>query len=451
MTGRTANSQGTERRIQRRDHGAANMEQIVIEGGRPLQGSVRVSGGKNSSLATITAACLAKDVSVLENIPHCRDVFVLKEILETLGAQIELRAGRMTIDARPLYATSAPYDLCRQMRASFYTAGMLLGRMGRAEVPLPGGCVIGTRPVDFHLRGFSALGAEVVTEHGLVKAVATRLTGASFFVPRSSVGTTINLMLAASLADGTTVLENAAREPEIVDTAVFLSLMGARIKGAGTNVMTIEGVGELHGASYAIIPDRLEAGTYLLAAAATGGDVLVEQMIPEHVSAMLTKLEESGAEVERRADGVRVRADRPLHGVDVDTAPYPGFATDLHPPFVSVMAVAGGRSRVRETVFESRFGYIDELRRMNADIKVEGDAAIVTGVAHLTGAPVEALDLRAGAAVIIAALAADGISEITGVENVDRGYEALELKLARLGADVKRVRIDGSSAAQQAG
>ncbi len=419
------------------------MEKLVITGGRALRGAVRISGGKNSSLAIITAACLAPGVSVLENVPQCRDVVTLKAILEALGARIKLQAGRMTIDARQLTTHVAPYELCRQMRASFYTAGLLLGRMGRAQVPLPGGCVIGSRPVDFHLRGFTALGALVEIEHGYMKATVDRLAGTTFFVPRSSVGTTINLMLAASMAASSTVLENAAREPEIVDTAVFLNLLGARIKGAGTNTITIEGAGELHGASYAIIPDRLEAGTYLLAAAATGGDVLVEQMIPEHLSALLAKLEEAGAVVERGTDGVRVRAGGIHHGVQVDTAPYPGFATDLHPPFAALIALADGSSRIRETVFESRFGYVDELRRMGADIRAEGDAAVVTGVPYLTGAPVEAVDIRAGAAVLIAALAARGVSEIAGVENLDRGYEQVEEKLAALGAAIRRVEVRG--------
>jgi UDP-N-acetylglucosamine 1-carboxyvinyltransferase len=427
------------------------MEQLIIEGGRPLRGSVRISGGKNSSLAVITAACLAADRSTLENIPQCQDVWTLKSILEALGARITLERETMTIDARELHGHAAPYDLCRQMRASFYAAGLLLGRMGRAQVPLPGGCVIGSRPVDFHLRGFAALGATVVTEHGYVKAEAPRLTGASFFVPRSSVGTTINLMLAASLAAGTTVLENAAREPEVVDTAVFLNLMGARIKGAGTNVITVDGVEALHGASYTIIPDRLEAGTYLIAAAATGGDVLVEEMIPEHIGALLTKLEEAGALVERRTDGVRVAAGTRHRGVDVDTAPFPGFATDLHPPFAALLAVADGRSIVRETVFESRFGYVDELRRMGADIRVEGDTAVISGVPYLTGAPVEALDLRAGAAVVIAALAAQGTSTISTVVNIDRGYERVEQKLSALGGRVQRVQAEQLPAPAAAG
>jgi len=427
------------------------MEQLIIEGARPLRGAVRISGGKNSSLAVITAACLAADISTLENIPQCQDVWTLKAILEALGARITLEQETMTIDARDLRAHVAPYDLCRQMRASFYAAGLLLGRMGRAEVPLPGGCVIGSRPVDFHLRGFAALGATVVTEHGYVKAEAPRLAGASFFVPRSSVGTTINLMLAASLAGGTTILENAAREPEVVDTAVFLNLMGARIKGAGTNVITVDGVPALHGASYTVIPDRLEAGTYLIAAAATGGDVLVEEMIPEHIGALLTKLEEAGALVERRTDGVRVVAGARHRGVDVDTAPFPGFATDLHPPFASLLATSDGRSIIRETVFESRFGYVDELRRMGADIRVEGDTAVISGVPYLTGAPVEALDLRAGAAVVIAALAAQGTSVISAVVNIDRGYERIEQKLSALGGRVQRIEAEEAPAPAAAG
>jgi len=425
------------------------VEKIIIRGGRPLRGSVRVSGGKNTSLAIITAACLARDVSVLENVPQCDDVLTLKEILEALGARIDFRRGRMEIDGRPLYAHIAPYDLCRRMRASFYTLGLLLARLGRAEVPLPGGCSIGSRPVDFHMRGFAAFGAEVTTEHGYVKATTPHLTGTNFYVPRSSVGTTINLMLGASHARGTTVLENAAREPEIVDTAVFLNLMGAHIKGAGTNTISIEGAQELHGATYPIIPDRLEAANYLIAAVATGGDVLVEQMIPEHISALLTKLEEGGVTVERGPNGVRVRAETRARAADVDTAPYPGFATDLHPPFAALMTLAQGRSTVRETVFESRFGYVDELRRMGADMRVERDTVLINGVPHLTGAPVQAVDIRAGDAVTIAALAAEGTSEIGTVENLDRGHEFLVPKLANLGADIRRITVDEQPVVEQ--
>lgn len=425
------------------------MEKLIVRGGRPLRGSIKVSGGKNTALAIVTAACLAHDVSTLENVPHCADVLTLKEVLEPLGARVSLRRGRMEIDGRSLYTHVAPYDLCRKIRASFYTMGLLLARFGRAEVPLPGGCSIGSRPVDFHLRGFAALGAEISTEHGYVKAAVRHLSGANFYVPRASVGTTINMMLGASVAQGTTVLENAAREPEIVDTAVFMNLMGAHIKGAGTNTITIEGVRELHGASYTIIPDRLEAATYLMAAAATGGDVLVEEMIPEHISALLTKLEEVGVEVERGADGVRVRANGHFHAVDVDTAPYPGFATDLHPQFAALMTGAQGRSAIRETVFEARFGYVDELRRMGAEIKVERDTVAITGVPHITGAPVQAVDIRAGEAMVIAALAAEGTSEISTVENLDRGHEFLEAKLSSLGAEIHRVSADEQPAIQR--
>ncbi|MCL6553298.1 MAG: UDP-N-acetylglucosamine 1-carboxyvinyltransferase [Firmicutes bacterium] len=423
------------------------MDKLVVTGGRRLRGTVRVAGGKNSSLAVLAAAALAADVSTLENVPHCRDVLTLIEILEALGARITFRGGRLTIDARTLTTHVAPYELCRSMRASFYVAGVLLGRLARAQVPLPGGCSIGARPVDFHMRGFAALGARVTTEHGYMKATARRLKGTAFYVPRSSVGTTINLMMAASTARGTTVLQNAAREPEVVDTAVFLNLMGARIKGAGTHAITIEGVKALHGATYSIIPDRLEAGTYLLAGAATGGDVLVEGMIPEHVTALLTKLEEAGVEVMVTAEGVRVRAGGELRPVDVDTAPYPGFATDLHPQMVALLTQARGTSTVRERIFEARFAYTDELRRMGADIRVEGENVHVTGPTRLSGAPVEAPDIRGGAAVVIAALAAEGETEISRVENLDRGYEALEHKLTALGARVAR----GTAQAREAG
>jgi UDP-N-acetylglucosamine 1-carboxyvinyltransferase len=421
---------------------------LIITGGRRLRGAVKVSGGKNSSLAVVAAAALAADVSTLENVPECRDVATLVDILRALGARITRAGARLTIDARTLSKHIAPYDLCRSMRASFYAAGVLLGRMGKAQVPLPGGCSIGARPVDFHIRGFAALGARVVTEHGYMKAGARRLKGAPFYVPRSSVGTTINMMLAASTARGTTVLQNAAREPEVVDTAVFLSLMGAKIKGAGTDTITVDGVKALHGNAYAIIPDRLEAGTYLLAGAVTGGEVLVEGMIPEHVTALLTKLEEAGAEVVRDSDGVRVRSTGDLRAVDVDTAPYPGFATDLHPQMVALLTQARGVSTIRETIFEARFAYTDELRRMGADIKVEGENVHVTGPARLTGAPVEAPDIRGGAAVVIAALAAEGETEIAHIENLDRGYESLENKLSLLGGRVVR---DGAAESREVG
>jgi UDP-N-acetylglucosamine 1-carboxyvinyltransferase len=405
-----------------------------------LRGRLRVAGAKNSSLAVIVAAALAPDRSVLENVPLCRDVLTILEILRALGVRAEFtRPGRLELDARDLNDHVAPYELCRQMRASIYVAGMLLARVGRAQVPLPGGCVIGSRPVDFHIRGFETLGAQVVTQHGFLKAYGPRLNPASYYVPRCSVGTTINMMLAASRTPGSTVLQNAAREPEIVDTAVFLSLMGARIRGAGTDTITVEGTPQLRGATYTIIPDRIEAGTYLIAAAATHGDVLIEDLISEHVTALLAKLAEAGVAVTSEPTGVRVRADADLRPIEVDTAPYPGFATDLHPQLAAMLTVASGRSAVRETIFESRFSYVDELRRMGADIRVEGDKVIITGVPHLSGAPVEAMDLRAGAALVIAGLEARGETQITRLECIDRGYEGLEQKLVALGARVERI------------
>ena len=405
-----------------------------------MRGRLRVAGAKNSSLAVIAAAALAPDRSVLENVPRCRDVLTILEILRALGVGAEFTgAGRLELDTRDITDHVASYDLCRQMRASFYVAGTLLGRLGRAEVPLPGGCVIGSRPVDFHIRGFEALGARAVTQHGFLKLHAPRLRPGTFFVPRSSVGTTINLMLAAARISGATVLQNVARDPEVVDTAVFLSLMGARVRGAGTSTITIEGTKDLRGARYSIIPDRIEAGTYLIAAAATHGDVLIEDLIPEHVTALLAKLAETGAEVQPEPTGVRVHVERDLRPIEVDTAPYPGFATDLHPQMAAMLAAAAGRSAIRETIFESRFGYAIELRRMGADIRIEGDTAIVTGVPHLSAAPVEAVDLRAGAAMVIGGLQARGETQITRLENIDRGYEGLEQKLRALGAEVRRV------------
>jgi UDP-N-acetylglucosamine 1-carboxyvinyltransferase len=415
---------------------------LLIEGGRPLRGRLRVAGGKNSSLAVIAAAALAEDRSTIENVPRCRDVFTLLDILRALGIRTEFtRSGRLDVDARRIDTHIAPYDLCRQMRASYYMAGVLMARLGRAEVPLPGGDDFGTRPVDFHVRGFEALGARVVTEHGYLKADADAITPATFYVPRSSVGTTVNLMLAASRVRGTTTLQNAAREPEVVDTAVFLSLLGARVRGAGTSTVTIEGSPDLRGATHAIIPDRIEAGTYLIAAMATHGDIVMEGLISEHVTALLTKLTDAGAIVDSDPLGARVRAEGDLRPIEIDTAPYPGFATDYHPQCAAMLASVPGQSSIRETVFENRFQYAPELRRMGAELRIEGDTVTITGVSRLTGASVEALDIRAGAAVVIAGLTAQGTTEIGNVEHLDRGYEGMEEKLRSLGAEVQRVRV----------
>ncbi len=411
----------------------------MVRGGRRLEGAVKVAGAVNTVLPIMAAAALAPDVSVIENVPRCRDVQVMADILRALGCQVELAdSGRLAVDARHLTSTHAPAELCGRIRGSYYAAGALLGRVGQFRVGLPGGDSIGGRPVDFHLKGFSALGAHVVTEHGYMVGTAGRLRGVEFLVPRRSVGTTINLMLAAVLAEGTTVLRNAALEPEVTDTAVFLNLMGARVRGAGTPTVVVEGVRRLHGARYAVIPDRIEAGTYLVAGAATGGDVEVDGLIPEHVTALLSKLAEAGCQVEANTDRVRVRAPRRLRAVDIDTAPFPGFATDLHPPFVALLATADGEAVVRETIYDGRMGYAYELVKMGADIRVDGNTAYVRGVDRLTGAAVQALDIRGGAAVVIAGLGADGETRISGVEHLDRKYEGLEDKLRTLGAELWR-------------
>jgi len=413
-------------------------EILVVRGGKTLEGTVRVAGAVNTVLPIMAAAALAEDVSVIENVPHCRDVLVMADILRALGCEVEVERGICTIDARRLTGTHAPAELCGRIRGSYYAAGVLLARFRRFEVGLPGGDSIGGRPVDFHIRGFQALGAEVTTERGYMVGWAEEVRGTEFYVPRRSVGTTINLMLAAVLARGPTVLYNAALEPEVTDTAVFLNLMGARIRGAGTSTIVVEGVRKLHGARTAVIPDRIEAGTYLIAGAATRGDVEVDGLIPEHVTALLTKLAEAGCEIEANTDRVRVRARRRLRAVDIDTAPFPGFATDLHPPFVAMLATAEGEAVIRETIYDGRMGYAYELLKMGADIRVEGNTAYLRGVERLTGAAVQALDIRGGAAMVVAGLVAEGMTEIHGVEHIDRKYEGLDEKLRGLGADVRR-------------
>lgn len=415
------------------------MSRLVIEGGRPLHGSVEISGAKNSALAIIVAAALAAEgESILENIPRGSDITTICGILQELGAEASFdKDHRLHINGQGLSNFRASYDLVRKMRASFYSAGLLLARLGRAEVPLPGGCAIGSRPVDFHIRGFSQMGAEVVIEHGYMIARAERLQGTQIYVNRASVGTTINLMIAASLARGTTVLENSAKEPEVVDLAIFLNGMGAKIRGAGTEVIRIEGVDSLRGIEYAIIPDRIEVGTFMFATAITGGEVLLKSVVAEHLRVPIVKLEEAGVIVTRGNNELLIKAPSRLRPVDVETMPYPGFPTDLQQPLVAAMCLADGTSVVRETIFD-RFRYIDELRRMGADIKTERGTAIVRGVKQLTGAPVEITDLRAGAALAIAALAAEGRTDLYGVEILDRGYEFFEDKLRRLGANIRR-------------
>ncbi|HAN95004.1 MAG: UDP-N-acetylglucosamine 1-carboxyvinyltransferase [Limnochordia bacterium] len=418
------------------------MSVLIIEGGRPLRGSVDISGAKNSALAIVVAAALATEGEcVLDNIPQGSDVNTICQILQDLGVEVWYDdQRRLHVRGETLSKHKASYELVRRMRASFYSAGLLLARLGKAEVPLPGGCAIGSRPVDFHIKGFAQLGAEVVIEHGYMKAEATRLKGAHIYINRSSVGTTINLMIAASLAEGTTVLENAAKEPEVVDLAIFLNGMGAKIRGAGTESIRIEGVEKLRGIEYSIIPDRIEAGTFMLATAITGGDVVLRNVVAEHLRVPIVKMEEAGVRVTRSGTELRVVAPRRLKAVDVETLPYPGFPTDLQQPFVAAMCLADGTSVVRETIFD-RFRYVDELRRMGADIKTEQNTAIVRGVPQLTGAPVEVTDLRAGAALAIAALAAQGRTELYGAEIIDRGYEFFEEKLRSLGANIYREQL----------
>lgn len=419
------------------------MEKFIVEGGNPLAGTVRVSGSKNSALGILVAAALADGECLLRNVPEETDVRTMIDILGELGVRADWpEPDTLHLVTSHLRSYQAPYELVRRMRASFYVAGLLLARVGKAEVPLPGGCSLGSRPVDYHIKGFQALGADVTISHGLMKAEATRLTGAKFYVNRQSVGTTVNMMLAASLAEGQTILENAAKEPEVVDLAIFLNGMGARIKGAGTNVIKIDGVRKLAGTEYTIIPDRVEAGTLMIAAACTRGDVVVEEVVPEHLRAIVLNLQEAGVTVEEDATRFHVAAPNRPRAADTETAPYPGFPTDLQQPFVALMATAEGTSIIRETIFD-RFRYVDELRRMGADIKVERDTAIVRGVERLTGAPVEVTDLRAGAALLCAALGADGATEMVGIEHIDRGYEEIDQKLCSLGARLTRVHAEG--------
>jgi UDP-N-acetylglucosamine 1-carboxyvinyltransferase len=417
------------------------LAKFVIRGGPTLSGSVAINGSKNSALSIITAAALAAEgTTVLENVPRYTDILDLCEILRDLGCRVAFVGPKtLAIEAAELSNPVALYRLARKLRGSTYLVGLLLARLGRAEVALPGGCDIGPRPVDFHLKGFQALGAAAWVERGSILAEAPGgLHGASFYVERASFGTTVNLMIAASLASGTTILENAAREPEIVDLANFLTAMGVTVRGAGTNQIRIEGATELEGVHHEIIPDRLEAGTYLLAGLITGGEVSVRSVIPEHLGVVLTKLQEAGAELTVGEDTVTLSAPRTIRAVDIQTMPHPGFPTDLQQPFTAVLSVADGISVVQETVFENRFGYTNELIRMGANIKVERDTAIVRGVPQLTGAVVEARDIRGGAALVLAGLAAEGTTEVLGLPVIERGYEEIDRKLQALGADIER-------------
>ena len=419
------------------------MTKYIVQGGRPLFGEVEISGAKNAAVAIIPAALLVDGVCRIENIPQISDVTMSLKILEQLGANIRsINPHVVEIDCRHIRSTRTSYELSRKIRASYYLIGALLGRFGQAEVAMPGGCNFGgVRPIDQHVKGFTALGAKVVVEGGFIHASAEngRLKGANIYLDVVSVGATMNIMMAAALAQGNTVIENAAKEPHIVDLANFLNSMGANIRGAGTDTIKICGVDHLSGGSYAIIPDQIEAGTYMAAVAATGGQVLVKNIIPKHMDCITAKLQECGVEVEEREDTLLVRRTGKLHRANVKTMPYPGFPTDMQPQITTVLSLAEGTSLVTEGVWSNRYRYVDELRRMGASIQVDEKTAVVEGVDHLTGAPIQAYDLRAGAAMVIAALAAHGQSEISCVQYIERGYEDIVSKLRALGADIRAV------------
>ena len=418
------------------------MEQYVIKGGKPLHGEVTIGGAKNAALAILAAAVMTDDTVVIDNLPDVRDVNVMIGAMEDIGASIQ-RVDRHTvrINGSTVGRLSVDYEYIKKIRASYYLLGALLGKYKSAEVALPGGCAIGSRPIDLHIKGFKALGADVDTGYGLISAKADRLVGSHIYLDKVSVGATINILMTATMAEGKTVIENAAKEPHVVDVANFLNSMGANIRGAGTDVIRVEGVERLHGTEYSVIPDQIEAGTLMCAAAATHGDVLVKNVVPKHLEATTAKLVEAGCKVIEYDDAVRVIAeDMPLKHTAVTTLPYPGFPTDMQPQMAVVLAVAEGTSTVTESIWDNRFKYVDELARMGANIRLESNIAIITGVDHYTGARVSAPDLRAGAALVIAGLAAhDGITVVDDIYYIQRGYEDFEVKLRGLGGNIELV------------
>ncbi len=416
------------------------MEQYVIKGGVPLVGEVDIAGAKNAALPILSAAIMTDETVTLENLPDVNDINVLIDSIEKIGARVE-RVDRHTvkINGATIQNCAVDYESIKKIRASYYLLGALLGKYNAAEVPLPGGCNIGSRPIDQHLKGFRAIGADVKISHGTIMAKAEKMTGAHIFMDVVSVGATINIMMAASRAEGRTIIENAAKEPHVVDAANFLNSMGADIRGAGTDIIRIKGVKSFHGCTYSIVPDMIEAGTYMFAAAATKGDVVIKNVIPKHLEAVSAKLTEIGCEVEEGDDSIRVVASKPLRRTHVKTQPYPGYPTDMQPQIGAVLAIASGTSIVTESIFENRFKYVDELSRMGANIKVEGNTAIIDGVSQLTGARVSSPDLRAGAALVIAGLAADGFTIVDDIVYIQRGYEDFEGKLRALGAEIERV------------
>ena len=417
------------------------MEKIIVRGGKRLNGTVRVEGAKNAVLPIIAAALLASDgKNVLSEVPVLSDVYTINEVLRHLNAEVVFENNQVTIDASKELNIEAPFEYVRKMRASVQVMGPLLARNGRARIALPGGCAIGSRPIDQHLKGFEAMGAKVQVGNGFVEAyVEGELKGAKIYLDFPSVGATENIMSAATLAKGTTILENAAKEPEIVDLANFLNAMGAKVRGAGTGTIRIEGVDKLYGANHSIIPDRIEAGTFMVAAAITGGDILIENAVPEHLRSITAKMEEMGVKVIEENEGVRVIGPDKLKAVDIKTMPHPGFPTDMQSQMMALLLQADGTSMITETVFENRFMHVEEFRRMNADIKIEGRSVIMNGPNSLQGAEVAATDLRAAAALILAGLVSEGYTRVTELKHLDRGYVNFHKKLAALGATIERV------------
>lgn len=422
------------------------MDQIIVKGGQKLKGKVRVEGAKNAVLPVLAGALLASNgKSIIKEVPNLADVYTIQEVLRSLNVTVEYfpEKNEMLIDSSATLSSEAQFEYVRKMRASILVMGPVLARNGFARVALPGGCAIGSRPIDQHLKGFEAMGASITFGNGFVEAKTDgRLRGAKIYLDFPSVGATENIMMAAALAEGTTIIENAAKEPEIVDVANYINEMGGRVIGAGTDTMRIEGVEEMHGAEHYIIPDRVEAGTFMVAAAITEGDVIIENAVPEHMTALISKMNEMGVNIEETEEGLRVRASRPLRSIDIKTMPHPGFPTDMQSQMMSLMLTATGNGVLTETVFENRFMHVEEFRRMNASVKIEGRSVIMEGPSKLQGAEVAATDLRAAAALILAGLAADGITRVTELYHLDRGYVDFHLKLAALGADIERVSAD---------
>ena len=428
----------------RRTEGVCTLEKYVINGGNPLYGEVEVSGAKNAAVAIIPAALMVNGVCRLENIPQISDADMLLTILEHLGAKVRaVNASTVEIDCTSVRYTDAPYDLMRKIRASYYLIGAMLGRFGAAKTTMPGGCNFGVRPIDQHIKGMTALGAEVEVEGGFVYARAAdgKLHGTKIYLDKVSVGATMNIILAASMARGRTIIEPAAKEPHIVDLANFLNSMGADVRGAGTDSVKINGTDSLHGGTYTIIPDQIEAGTYMVACAAAGGEVRIKNVIPRHLESISAKLREMGVSVIAYEDSVVVKSSGSLRKVSIKTMPYPGFPTDMQPQFAAALCCAGGRSTITEGIYDNRFKYMTELRKMGANVSVDGRVATIDGVERLSGAPVAACDLRAGAAMVIAGLTAEGTTVVEDIHYIERGYEGIERKLKALGADIKKIVV----------